>query len=117
MIPVRRQLAPRVLHPNFANLKEIQMASSSDEQEVLASVGETLGAAAGKVVSAARHTASTLSGEKRKLVRAASKARSNAKRVLKKTAKKTKKAAGSAKRAASSAKKSVKRAARRLKRR
>jgi hypothetical protein len=86
------------------------------DEEVLVTVAETLGSAAGKVVATARRTASTLDDKKRKIVRAASRARSKASRVLKKTEKKTKKAAKSAKRAAMSAKKSVKRATRRIKR-
>jgi len=92
-------------------------ASVSADEEVLASVGETLGAAAGKVVSAAKHTAATLTDEKRKIVRVASKVKSKAKRVFSKTKKKGSKAAKSAKRSAASAKRRVKRVARKLKRR
>ncbi len=45
--------------------------TASAEEEVLVTVGETLGSAAGKVVAAAKRTASTLTDEKRKIVRAA----------------------------------------------
>ena len=43
--------------------------TASAEEEVLVTVGETLGSAAGKVVAAAKRTASTLTDEKRKIAR------------------------------------------------
>lgn len=105
---------------DFAVLKidrlETLMTASADE-EVLVTVGETLGTAAGKVVAAAKRTATTISDKKRKLVRAATKATSKARRVIHKSKRKTTKVTKSAKRSAASAKKSVKRVARRFKRR
>src|SRR5438309_11878315 len=80
----------------FVQMENLMTASA--EEEVLVTVGETLGSAAGKVVAAAKRTASTLTDEKRKIVRAASKARSGARRVINKTKRKTSKAAKSAKR-------------------
>jgi ribosomal protein L30E len=92
-------------------------ASASAEEEVLVTVSETLGSAAGKVVAGAKRTANSLSDEKAELARVATKVRSKARRAIKTTQKKAKKAAKSAKKAVASARKSVKRAARRLKRR
>ena len=92
-------------------------ASVSADEDVLVTVGETLGSAAGKVVAAAKQTAATLTDEKRKIVRAASKVKSKAKRAFNKTKKKSAKVAKSAKRSAASAKRSAKRVARKLKRR
>jgi len=92
------------------------MTASADE-EVLVTVSETLGSAAGKVVAGARRTASSLGEEKAQLVRVANKVRSKARRAINKTQKKAKRVSGSAKKAVASAKKSVKRVARKLKRR
>jgi hypothetical protein len=95
-------------------------AATSADEEVLVSVAETLGAAAGKVVSAARQGAATLAHQTKKLERRASTAGAKAKSVLKKTKRRTAKLAKSAKRSANSARKSakrsVKKAARKLKR-
>lgn len=87
------------------------------EEEVLVTVSETLGSAAGKVVAGAKRTANSLHEEKAELARVATKVRRKARKSIKTTQKKAKKAAKSAKRAVASAKKSVKRLARRLKRR
>jgi len=46
---------------------------ASAEEEVLVTVGETLGSAAGKVVAAAKRTASPLATKNGKIVRAATK--------------------------------------------
>ena len=99
------------------------MTASADE-EVLVTVSETLGSAAGKIVAGAKRTADSLGEEKAELVRVATKVRSQAKRVIKKTktkartaAKSAKKAVASAKKRVASAKRSVKRVARKLKRR
>ena len=94
-----------------------ELMTASAEEDVLVNLGETLGTAAGKVVAAAKRTATTITEEKRRVVRAATKARSSARRVINKTKRKTSKAAKSAKRSAASAKRSVKRVARKLKRR
>ena len=94
------------------------------EEDLLATVGENLGSAAGKIVAGARHTADSLGTEKAELTRVAVKVRAKARTAIKQTQKKAKKAAKSAKKAVksakkavASAKKSVKRAARKLKRR
>jgi ABC-type transporter Mla subunit MlaD len=96
----------------------------SADENVVVTVGETLGSAAGKIVAGAQRTADSLSDEKAQLTRVAKKVRSDARATIKKTKKKAKKVAKSAKKAVASAKKavasakrSVKRAARRLKRR
>ena len=99
------------------------MTASADE-EVLVTVGETLGSAAGKIVAGAKRTADSLGEEKAELTRVATKVRSRARRVITKTKKKAgiaaksaKKAVASAKKTVASAKRSVKRVARKLKRR
>ena len=92
------------------------MTASADE-EVLVTVGETLGSAAGKVVAGAKRTVTSLGEEKDQLVRVATKVRSKAQRAVKKTQRKAKSVTKSAKKAATSAKRSVKRVARKLKRR
>ena len=92
------------------------MIASADE-EVLVTVSETLGSAAGKVVAGAKRTANSLGEEKDQLVRVATKVRSKARRAIKKSQKKAKKVTRSAKKAVASAKRSVKRVARKLKRR
>jgi dihydrofolate reductase len=92
------------------------MTASADE-EVLVTVSETLGSAAGKVVAGARRTANSLGEEKAQLARVATKVRSKARRAMSKTQKKAKRVSSSAKKAVASAKKSVKRVARKLKRR
>jgi hypothetical protein len=91
--------------------------TASAEEEVLVTVGETLGSAAGKVVAGAKRTASSLGEEKDQLVRVATKVRSKARRAIKRSQKKAKKVTSSAKKAVASAKRSVKRVARKLKRR
>ncbi len=91
--------------------------TASAEEDVLVTVSETLGSAAGKVVAGAKRTASSLDAEKKQLVRVATKVRSKARRAIKKGQSKAKKVTKSAKRAAASAKRSVKRVARKLKRR
>jgi hypothetical protein len=101
----------------LANRTNGDVMTASAEEDVLVTVSETLGSAAGKVVAGAKRTASSLGEEKKQLVRVATKVRSKASRAIKKTQKKAKKAASSAKRAVASAKKSVKRVARKLKRR
>jgi predicted GNAT family N-acyltransferase len=87
------------------------------EEDLLATVGENLGSAAGKIVAGARHTADSLGTEKAELTRVAVKVRAKARTAIKKTEKKAKKAVKSAKKAVAKAKKSVKRVARKLKRR
>ena len=94
------------------------------EEDLLATVGENLGSAAGKIVAGARRTADSLGTEKAELTRVAVKVRAKARTAIKQTQKKAKKAAKSAKKAVKSAKKavakaqkSVKRVARKLKRR
>ena len=94
------------------------------EEDLLATVGENLGSAAGKIVAGAKHTAESLGAEKAELTRVAVKVRAKARTAIKQTKKKAKKAAKSAKKAVKSAKKvvakakkSVKRVARKLKRR
>ena len=96
----------------------------AQEEDLLATVGENLGSAAGKIVAGAKRTAESLEPEKAQLARVATKVRSQARTAIKKTEKKAKKAVKSAKKAVKSAKKkfakakkSVKRAARKLKRR
>jgi len=89
----------------------------SAEEEVLVTVGETLGSAAGKIVAGAKRTASSLGEEKDQLVRVATKVRSKARRAINKSQKKAKKVTRSAKKTVASAKRSVKRVARKLKRR
>src|SRR5882724_8884452 len=84
--------------------------TASAEEDVLVTVSETLGSAAGKVVAGAKRTANSLGEEKDQLVRVATKVRSKARRAIKKSQKKAKKVTTSAKR-------SVKRVARKLKRR
>ncbi len=66
------------------------MTASADE-EVLVTVSETLGSAAGKVVAGAKRTANSLGEEKDQLVRVATKVRSKARRAIKKSQKKAKK--------------------------
>jgi hypothetical protein len=100
-----------------ANRTNGDFMTASAEEDVLVTVGETLGSAAGKVVAGAKRTASSLDEEKKQLVRVATKVRSKASRAIKKTQKKAKKVTRSAKKAVASAKKSVKRVARKLKRR
>jgi hypothetical protein len=110
-------------------------ASASADDEVLLTVGETLGSVAGKVVAAAKRTATSLSDEKdrlssslgedkKKIGKVATRVRSDARSAVQTAKKKTqsakksvKKAVSSVKSKARSAKRSVKRAARRLKRR
>jgi hypothetical protein len=87
------------------------------EEDLLATVGENLGSAAGKIVAGARRTADSLGTEKAELTRVAVKVRAKARTAIKQTQKKAKKAAKSAKKAVAKAKKSVKRVARKLKRR
>lgn len=94
------------------------------EEDLLATVGENLGSAAGKIVAGAKHTADSLGTEKAELTRVAVKVRAKARTAIKKTEKRAKKAVKSAKKAVKSAKKrfvkakkSVKRVARKLKRR
>ena len=94
------------------------------EEDLLATVGENLGSAAGKIVAGAKRTAESLDTEKAELTRVAVKVRAKARTAIKQTQKKAKKAAKSAKKAVKSAKKavakaqkSVKRVARKLKRR
>lgn len=89
----------------------------SADENVVVTVGETLGSAAGKVVAGTRRTVDSLSEEKAELTRVAKRVRSDARAAIKKTKKRAKKAASSARKAVASAKKSVKRVARRLKRR
>lgn len=89
----------------------------SADENVVVTVSETLGSAAGKVVAGAKRTADSLGAEKAELTRVAKRVRSDARAAIKKTRKKASKAASSAKKAVASAKRSVKRVARRLKRR
>jgi len=89
----------------------------SADENVVVTVGETLGSAAGKVVAGARRTADSLGEEKAELTRVAKKVRSDARAAVKRTKKKAAKAAKSARKAVASAKRSVKRVARGLKRR
>ena len=65
--------------------------TASAEEEVLVTVSETLGSAAGKVVAGAKRTANSLGEEKDQLVRVATKVRSKARRAIKKSQKKAKK--------------------------
>jgi hypothetical protein len=103
--------------PALANRTNGDFMTASVEEDVLVTVSETLGSAAGKVVAGAKRTAQSLGEEKEQLVRVATKVRSKARRAIKKTQGKAKKVTKSAKRAAASAKRSVKRVARKLKRR
>jgi len=72
--------------------------TASAEEEVLVTVSETLGSAAGKVVAGAKRTANSLGEEKDQLVRVATKVRSKARRAIKKSQKKAKKSLGPRKR-------------------
>jgi Sec-independent protein translocase protein TatA len=101
----------------IANRTNGDFMTASAEEDVLVTVSETLGSAAGKVVAGAKRTAQSLGDEKEQLVRVATKVRSKARRAIKKTQSKAKKVTKSAKKAAASAKRSVKRVARKLKRR
>jgi hypothetical protein len=103
--------------PPLANRTNGDFMTASAEEDMLVTVSETLGSAAGKVVAGAKRTAQSLDEEKEQLVRVATKVRSKARRAIKKTQSKAKKVTKSAKRAAASAKRSVKRVARKLKRR
>jgi hypothetical protein len=94
------------------------------QEDLLATVGENIGSAAGKIVAGAKRTAESLEPEKAQLARVATEVRSKARTAIRQTRKKAKKAAKSAKKAVKSAKKavakakkSVKRVARKLKRR
>jgi len=89
----------------------------SADENVVITVGETLGSAAGKVVAGAKRTADSLGEEKAALTRVARKVRSDTRAAIKKTRKKARKAAKTAKKAVASARRNVKRVARRLKRR
>src|SRR5258708_26218488 len=94
------------------------------QEDLLATVGENIGSAAGKIVAGVKHTAESLGTEKAELTRVAVKVRAKARTAITRTTKKAKKAAKSATQAVKSAKKvlakakqSVKRVARKLKRR
>src|SRR5258708_13788246 len=77
------------------------------QEDLLATVGENIGSAAGKIVAGAKHTAESLGAEKAELTRVAVKVRAKARTAIKQTKKKAKKAAKSPKKTVKFSKKVV----------
>src|SRR5258708_5714699 len=80
---------------------------AAPEEDLLATVGENIGSAAGKIVAGAKRTAESLEPERAQLARVATKVRSQARTAIKKTEKKAKTASRPPKKAARSAKEGV----------